>query len=127
MQSLGQKSPKNHPVLKLDEKLNPRKRQLSNSDKSHDVNNHKIKHYEAVPAKVKPQNDTPAKPLRDKSPKKLVQNAAGPENHKKLASDKKRLESMKMKREEFKQKKMIISTGLSGIVSIMYHIIANIT
>lgn len=38
-------------------------------------------------------------------------------NDKKFSSDQKRLESLKRKRQEFKEKKNIIKTGLVGIVS----------
>lgn len=38
---------------------------------------------------------------------------------KKQESDAKRLESMKRKRQEFKEKKMMIKTGLTGIVSMI--------
>lgn len=122
-QNSAHKGVKKQPIIKLDEKLNPRKRQLTNSDRVHDMEetHHKLKHHDISSVWTKSQQyEFSPEPLNDKSPKNN-ENVTSPENKKKLASDMKRLESMKRMREEFKQKKMIINTGLSDIVTIASH------
>ncbi|XP_013187784.2 probable RNA-binding protein CG14230 [Amyelois transitella] len=96
--------PEKTPILKLSNKLNPRKR--VNDDKAIiDTNQLPLKkpfvfeksQYSELPAV---SAGDPVDQEKDK---------------KKQDSDKKRMESMKKKRQEFKQKQMIIKTGLIGI------------
>ncbi|KAL4701996.1 hypothetical protein ACJJTC_010924 [Scirpophaga incertulas] len=94
--------PKVNPVLKLCEKLNPRKRQINDGN----WNNNKLK-----------VQNTESYANRNQS----IQNNVSTEvtypekSKKKQDSDKKRMESLLKKRQEFKQKQQIIKTGLIGI------------
>ncbi|XP_047996834.1 probable RNA-binding protein CG14230 [Leguminivora glycinivorella] len=98
---------KKHPVIKLGEGLNPRKRKIENNQngiqpnrnfKEHQTDEHNIITHK--PHGDGPFNKQPAVPAEDK---------------KKLESSKKRMESMMKKRQEFKSKQKIIKTGLIDI------------
>ncbi|KAL0820570.1 hypothetical protein ABMA28_006417 [Loxostege sticticalis] len=116
--------PKKNPVLKLGDKLNPRKRKLDNTPNEDNTTLKVIKPFEKksyVHADVQ-QGDR--KPFEKKShihadfqqgKRTDKDNNTGEEDKKKKDSDKKRLESLKKKRQEFKEKQMIIKTGLIGV------------
>ncbi|XP_049876907.1 probable RNA-binding protein CG14230 [Pectinophora gossypiella] len=86
--------------IKLCGKLNPRKRKVSLTDSFYT----KLEEATRKPEKLKPNKlDLPPTEGHEKT------------NNKKLDSDKKRLESLRKKRQEFKEKQMIIKTGLTGV------------
>ncbi|XP_053615004.1 probable RNA-binding protein CG14230 [Plodia interpunctella] len=94
---------KKNPILKLSEKLNPRKR----------VNDDKV---------IVKHNVIPSKNFKAFDAKKTESSLPGVSDYylkgndkNKQDSDKKRMESMKKKCQEFKQKQMIIKSGLVGI------------
>lgn len=129
-------------MLKLNDKLNPRKRQIDNEPSKH--NRSKIFNengdvpdllFEKKKDKFKNKHDIDNNGKTNH--KILLDNTNGLQNgdaieqrtdnvfdmHKKkqkLDSDNKRLEAMKKKSQEFKQKKMIVKTGLTGVVCDTY-------
>lgn len=100
---------KKNPIIKLGDKLNPKKRKVDTVQNGVQTErNLKIrKIFERKPKLDIPPNDGIAQQ------KNLL--AA---DKKKQEADKKRMESMQMKRQEFKNKQQIIKTGLIGIVSL---------
>lgn len=93
---------KKHAVLKLGEKLNPRKRRV-------DINinetfEHKVKKTNK-PLKVSPPANNP------QPPRNRIQKVDD--------SDRKRIESLKRKRQEYLEKQLIIKSGLGGVVSLV--------
>ncbi|RVE43761.1 hypothetical protein evm_011610 [Chilo suppressalis] len=97
--------PKKNPVLKLSEKLNPRKRKFDTSNNfSNQKKPHKQHGFENSSQDLHNDNEQP------------VEEIVVPEmDKKKQESDKKRMESMKRKRQEFLERQKIIKTGLIGI------------
>lgn len=95
--------PKENPVINLCTKLNPQKRKLDFLNESNETKfTENIKHM---------KNTVHQSNSADNN--KSIEN-----NDKKQKSEKKRLESLKKMRQDFKEKKMIIKTGLTGIVSL---------
>lgn len=93
--------PKKHAVLKLGEKLNPRKRRV-------DTNIHEVEHNlkrTKKPLRASPPTNRPS-PSMDKIQK--IED-----------SDKKRIESLKRKRREYQEQQLIIKSGLGGVVSLL--------
>lgn len=86
---------KKEPVLKLSEKLNPRKRRV-------DTNTHvALEQKQKKPIRASPPGDRP-KPPKDKK----IED-----------SNNKRLESLRKKRLDYREQKLIIKSGLGGVVS----------
>lgn len=129
-----QELPRKNPVIKLNEKLNPRKRKFETQD-DHLKQTTKHETIETIAIK-KPEiqkhfeNDTyHLKKHPAKTEKPFINNTQAMLNgdginvivdlvldKKKLDSEMKRMESMKRKRQEYKNKKMIIKTGLTTLV-----------
>lgn len=116
--------PKKNPILKLSDKLNPRKRKIEvnhinegNRIRRHSkddplanetsLNDHKHK----IKRNLKDSKHNDAGDATDGKNLSIVTEA----DKKKHEAEKKRLESMKKKRQEFKEKQMIIKTGLTGV------------
>lgn len=98
--------PTKNPTLKLGDKLNPRKRKVDNHNHFNDIKEHKIDKSRVQ------KNDLPtADSIKQETQISEVLK-------KKQDADKKRMESIRKKRQEFKEKKLIIKTGLVGVVSI---------
>ncbi|XP_063540550.1 nucleolar protein 8 [Cydia strobilella] len=96
---------KKHPVIKLGEGFNPRKRKIDiNQNGIQPIRNIKEHHDHKVNIH-KPPGDGPFN----------KEQAVSAEDKKKLESSKKRMESMMKKRQEFKSKQQIIKTGLIDI------------
>ncbi|XP_026729488.1 probable RNA-binding protein CG14230 [Trichoplusia ni] len=101
--------PKKQPIIKLSEKLNPRKRKIELGhtneafSKTRKQKEGKI-HTEATSYNAGDTVDGKHAPV--------VETEADKKKHE---AEKKRLESMKKKRQEFKEKQMIIKTGLTGV------------
>ncbi|KAG6456786.1 hypothetical protein O3G_MSEX009939 [Manduca sexta] len=97
--------PKKNPIIKLSDKLNPRKRKsdVIQSETNHGSKFNKPLHKQKY---VKSEFDNSTE---------VGQEILSEGDKKKKDSDKKRLESMKKKRQEFKEKQMIIKTGLTSV------------
>ncbi|XP_026763099.2 probable RNA-binding protein CG14230 [Galleria mellonella] len=101
--------PKTNPVIKLGEKLNPRKRKNDAKSCLSDTTHKPVTLGKSF---KKSANDN----LVDFMPVSGVKNFNAPDKDKKKQdADKKRMESIKQKRQEFKYKQMVIKTGLGGI------------
>lgn len=99
--------PKENPVINLSTKLNPQKRKL---DFLNDSSESKFRENIKLQKHMKNTEDVHQSNSTDNS--ESIET-----NYKKQKSEKKRLESLKKMRQDFKEKKMIIKTGLTGIVS----------
>ncbi|KAJ0174076.1 hypothetical protein K1T71_010222 [Dendrolimus kikuchii] len=102
-------SPKEQPIIKLGENLNPRKRKLLTDeydDEKPEKRATKIYERKKFKEPYLQNGDVSDKPVN-----KVVTE----KDNKKQDSEKKRLESMKRKRQEFRAKQMIIKTGLTGV------------
>ncbi|CAG9795792.1 unnamed protein product [Diatraea saccharalis] len=99
---IKQEHPKKNVVLKLSDKLNPRKRKL---DTQYDSSNKVNKPFEEYKNKINTFHNINTK--KEEEVSKV--------DKKKQEADKKRMESIKRKTREFKEKQKIIKTGLVGI------------
>lgn len=130
--------PTENPPIKLNDKLNPRKRKFDIEDE----HIHKPGNQETMGFLSTKKSETYGQPRKDNfefkkhadstdKPRPFINNTHTPQNGDgmKVAADPivdkikhdseiKRMESMKKKRQEFKEKKMIIKTGLTAIVCI---------
>ncbi|XP_063830598.1 probable RNA-binding protein CG14230 isoform X2 [Ostrinia nubilalis] len=99
--------PKKNPVIKLGDKLNPRKRKLDHTSSENNKALKVLKPYEKKKNQLHEDLQNGDNTNKDSN---IDEN-----DKKKKDSDKKRMESLKKKRQEFKQKQMIIKTGLIGV------------
>ncbi|XP_063367065.1 nucleolar protein 8 [Cydia amplana] len=98
---------KEHPVIKLGEGLNPRKRKIDiKQNEIQPTRNNKEHHIDEAKVNI---HKPPVHGAFNK------QQAVSAEDKKKLESSKKRMASMLKKRQEFKSKQQIIKTGLIDI------------
>uniref|UniRef100_A0A2A4JLV8 RRM domain-containing protein n=1 Tax=Heliothis virescens TaxID=7102 RepID=A0A2A4JLV8_HELVI len=119
--------PKKNPILKLSDKLNPRKRKI---EQNHAIETNKQRKHikDHVVPNESTINDHKHKTKRNRKDSKHNDNFHAGDavdgrnlslvteaDKKKHEAEKKRQESMIKKRQEFKEKQMIIKTGLTGV------------
>lgn len=108
--------PKKHPVIKLSDKLNPRKRKIEHGHS----NEATLKNNRHIAGKTHSEGTSDHHNAGDTVDGKHTPALEAEADKRKYEAEKKRLESMKKKRQEFKEKQMIIKTGLTGVVSMIF-------